>query len=131
MYRQIYFVVALFGALAIFLGAFSAHGLEHDLSAQESNMLQTAARYHMWHVLACLALIAMDFNAKKKKFMIPVYFFLAGIILFSGSLYILSIDQLFNIQSYTSWLGPVTPIGGLTFIIGWLVLAFKLSKKTA
>jgi len=128
MYRHIYFIVAVFGALAIFLGAFSAHGLEHDITVQEAQNLQTAARYHMWHVIASIAIIALIKTTNKKSFIYVIYLFLIGIVLFSGSLYLLSIDRVFNIEYLTGWLGPITPIGGLCFIIGWLLLAFTFLK---
>ncbi|MEO6902543.1 MAG: DUF423 domain-containing protein [Bacteroidia bacterium] len=120
------------GALSIALGAMAAHALKSKLETgliTETNLqtFETAARYQMYHsiVLLVLALLLDKLNlsyAAKAG-----YCFIIGIILFSGSLYMLSTAKLMGLSS-TNWLGPITPIGGLFFIIGWLFLGFSAIK---
>jgi uncharacterized membrane protein YgdD (TMEM256/DUF423 family) len=116
------------GAIAVALGAMAAHFLRSKLGTGLITDLQltafeSAARYQMYHsiVLLVLALMWEKFDAK----MIAKvgYCFMAGIVLFSGSLYILSTAGLMGISN-VRWLGPLTPIGGLFFITGWLMLAW-------
>jgi uncharacterized membrane protein YgdD (TMEM256/DUF423 family) len=123
------------GAIAVALGALAAHFLHSKLSTgliSEAQLaaFETAARYQVYHsiVLLILALMWEKFDAK----MIAKvgYCFMAGIVLFSGSLYILSTAGLMGISN-VRWLGPITPIGGLFFITGWLLLAWAGFKKNS
>ena len=101
------------GALGVALGAFGAHGLKNVVS--DPSLLdtwETGARYHMFHALA-LGLVAAHPGQPK----LAGGLFLAGLLLFSGSLYTLVLTE-------QRWLGAITPIGGVAFIAGWLVLAF-------
>lgn len=108
---------AVNGALAVTLGAFGAHALKQSLSAAALQTWHTAVQYHFVHVLALLAvailLKVMGMNAAGKVAGIA---FIAGIALFCGSLYWLALGG-------PRWLGPITPLGGLAFIAGWLALA--------
>ena len=121
------------GALAVALGAMGAHFLRSKAAAgliTESNLqaFETAVKYQIYHSIALLviALLADKLNSK----LLPKagYCFMAGIVLFSGSLYLLSTSTLLGL-THVSWLGPITPIGGLFFISGWLLLAFAGMKK--
>ena len=121
------------GAIAVAFGAMGAHFLKSKLETgliAESNLqtFDTAVRYHIYHSIALLAvaLLADKFNDK----LIPKvgYCFMAGIVLFSGSLYLLATAGLLGFKNI-HWLGPITPIGGLFFIAGWLLLAFAGMKK--
>jgi len=101
------------GALGVALGAFGAHGLRDAVS--DPGLLDTwhtAARYHLVHALA-LGLVACHPRPPR----VAGGLFLAGLVLFSGSLYVLVLTE-------QRWLGAITPLGGLSFIAGWLVLAF-------
>jgi len=101
------------GALAVALGAFGAHGLKNVV--EDPHLLEvwdTAAKYHLAHSLALLA-VALHPGTPKW----PGWLFLAGIGVFSGSLYLMTLTG-------TRWLGAITPIGGVCLILGWLALAF-------
>lgn len=105
---------ALSAFLAVALGAFGAHGLKETLTSHQSlETWQTAALYHLVHALAML----LPWSMRGRRLQ-PASFFLAGIALFSGSLYLLSLTGL-------KWLGMVTPLGGLCFLAGWLLLAIR------
>jgi len=115
-------VAAINGALAVAAGAFGAHGLQDRLNAHDMQIFETAARYHMYHALAIgLAALATRSDAASTGANAAAAFFLAGIILFSGSLYLLAL---------TGWraLVFVTPFGGLAFLIGWIALACTATK---
>ncbi len=110
------FLAGVNGALAVLLGAFAAHGLKARLAPDMLAVFDTAAHYHLIHALA-LGLAAMAFDrtgAGAAK--IAAMLFLAGIVLFCGSLYLLALTG-------TVGLGLVTPIGGLAFVGGWAALA--------
>ncbi len=122
--RYILFIAAVLGAAGVGLGAFAAHGLKAQLSDQELSIFQTGVKYQMIHVLAILlSVILYKLNAQALS-LTAAWFFLAGIFLFSGSLYLLANKSLLHIEGW-SWLGPVTPLGGLAFITGWLILAWS------
>jgi uncharacterized membrane protein YgdD (TMEM256/DUF423 family) len=106
---------AVLGALAVICGAFAAHGLQARLSPDAREIFETGARYHMYHALAIgLAALAMRGEATARARWAAILF-LAGIVLFSGSLYLLALTG-------QPSLGFVTPFGGLAFILGWIAL---------
>jgi len=109
---------ALAAALGVALGAFGAHALKARLSADMLAVWQTAVQYHLWHALG---LVAIGLLAQHLPASVPVriggWLMLAGIVLFSGSLYALAL-------SGTRWLGAVTPFGGACFIVAWLAVAY-------
>ena len=105
---------ALFGALGVVLGAFGAHGLEARLTPDRLDVWTTAVDYHLLHAVALLALALYE-RATGAKIRGPATGFTLGILLFSGSLYALALGG-------PRLLGPVTPLGGLCFIAGWLSL---------
>lgn len=112
--------IALVGLAGVLLGAMGAHGHVHDVISTNGYLpqWQTAVQYHQIHAVALLllALLGLDPSTSKPRFRASFIAFTLGILLFSGSLYVLS---------YTSikWLGAITPFGGLSFMIGWLLLA--------
>lgn len=115
----------LFGGLSVLLGAFGAHSLKNHLTQQKLDVFQTATQYQFFHSLALVlvGLLALQAGEQdRKKINRAGKFFTAGILLFSGSLYILAFDG-------PRFFGPITPIGGLSLIIGWSLLAFSISKK--
>lgn len=107
---------AVLMALSVAIGAFGAHMLEGKISPDELAIYETGVQYHMIHGIAVIitGLAAGLFGESRKLFWAGVLF-IAGTIIFSGSLYVLSV-------SGTKWLGAITPIGGVSFIAGWLVL---------
>ena len=106
-------LAAISGFLAVAIGAFGAHGLESVLNADSMRTYQTGVQYHFYHTLALLGvgLLAMQIEPSR-LLTIAGWAFVVGIVLFSGSLYILSISGI-------RWLGAITPLGGLAFLIGW------------
>lgn len=105
------------GLVAVAAGAFGAHGLRARLSQEALAIFETAARYHMYHALALAALAALAGQASSRLFNGSAIAFQFGIILFSGSLYAMALSRM-----EWKWLGPITPIGGLLLMIGWLCL---------
>jgi len=111
-------------ALAVVLGAFGAHTLEKYVDAQHLHTWHTGVEYHFYHALGLLLLSAIaDKNFILPKRMQLAQIFLAlGILMFSGSLYLLAV------RPEWSWLGPVTPLGGLCFITGWILAALSVKR---
>jgi uncharacterized membrane protein YgdD (TMEM256/DUF423 family) len=114
---KIAFLFAAFaGALGVVLGAFGAHALRGSIEPRLIETFQTAVQYQLIHALALLLVsLTMGWLGHSLSFEISAYAFMAGIILFSGSLYGLVLTEM-------KWLGPVTPLGGLCLIVGWLAL---------
>jgi len=116
--------------LAVALGAMAAHTLreKYELSADRLMIFETGARYQMYHSLAIIAAALFAAHSAQGRLLnIAAGLFAAGIILFSGSLYLLGPRQLLGIEEWR-WLGPLTPIGGLCFLAGWAVLAWAALK---
>ena len=113
---------ALLAAVAVICGAFGAHALKGKLQYDSMQTFETAVRYQFYHALALLAVGILYASFPGKLLQWSGYLFIAGIILFSGSLYVLCL-------SYMTWVGIITPIGGLCFIIGWILLAGACAKK--
>ena len=118
---------AILGALSVSLGAFAAHGLKKILTADELQVFETAVRYQFYHVFALLAvgILFATFPGALMKW--SGYLFISGIVLFSGSLYLLCYFR-HNGLPY-EWVGVITPFGGLAFIAGWLMLFVGISKR--
>ena len=113
-------IAAILLALAVAAGAFGAHALKNVLSAERLETWQTAVQYHAWHALGLMliALIGVQFDLAITW---PASLILAGIVIFSGSLYVLCLTSI-------GWLGAITPIGGVAFILGWIVFSIKILK---
>ncbi len=117
MARTTLILAALSGLLAVALGAFGAHGLEPVLEPDLLATFNTGVEYHMSHSLALFGVsILLQRFPQDRALQFSAMAFIVGIIVFSGSLYILSISGI-------RWLGAITPIGGLGFLIGWGSLA--------
>lgn len=127
MNRKIIVTAALLGVLAVVLGAFGAHALKERLSVQQLDTWHTAVQYHFFHLFAILFLSTFS-RFRNGLILMAYYFFTLGIVLFSGSLYLLSCRDLLA-WSFIKYLGPITPIGGLLFILGWLTLAFAALRN--
>lgn len=122
---------AFFGCSAVILGAFSAHLLESKLNVSQNSAFDTAVQYQFYHTFAILIIAILSSHFKSKAINWSGRFFVAGIICFSGSLYLLACKNLFAIESWGKILGPITPIGGMFFIIGWSLLFYAtLEKRT-
>ena len=115
-------VGALLGAAAVVLGAFGAHALKSRLPAEMLVLWQTAVQYHFWHVMALLAVGLTAFHVPESNWLnAAAVLFVTGILIFSGSLYLLSLGA-------PRVLGIATPIGGLALVLGWLALAAGLLR---
>jgi uncharacterized membrane protein YgdD (TMEM256/DUF423 family) len=119
MDRTFLLIGALAGFTAVALGAFGAHGLRARLSPEMLAVFETGVRYHMYHALALLGTAAAMERVGGRLFVVAGWFFVAGIVLFSGSLYLLALTGVAK-------LGAVTPLGGLAFLIGWACFAFAV-----
>ena len=117
MERLFFGVGAVSAALAVALGAFAAHGLRSRISADALATFETGARYHMYHALALLAVAWACARWPSAWASAAGWLFMAGTVLFSGSLYLLAVTGVRT-------LGAITPFGGLAFILGWLALAW-------
>jgi len=110
--------------LAVVSGAFAAHGLRSTFDAQQLSIFETAARYQMYHALALMIVgllsLVPQFSSPLLKFAGGA--FAAGILLFCGSLYLLALSGI-------GWLGAVTPIGGVAFLLGWLTTILAVLKQ--
>lgn len=122
---QIIQTAAIFGAIAVGIGAFGAHGLKPMLEASgRLETFETAVKYHFYHALALfglgiLAMVKPDW----KKLKLSYWGFTLGMVIFSGSLYVLCLTGI-------TWLGAITPLGGVAFILGWVgILMGGFSKK--
>ena len=124
---------AFLAAMAVGLGAYAAHGLDKLIVdrgfqselGQRLDWFETGVRYHMYHALS-LVLIGIYFRSGRTTQMLGAssLMFLLGILLFSGSLYSLAL-----VSAEFRWLGAITPLGGLSFIVGWLLLAIATWKS--
>ncbi len=123
--RVIIAIAAVYGFLAVGLGAFGAHYLKSRISEKMLNVYQTGVQYQFYHALALLMLGVL---LHKEGGLSPVYLgrsaylFTAGVLLFSGSLYILALGG-------PRWLGPVTPLGGVCLLLAWATLLFAALQK--
>jgi uncharacterized membrane protein YgdD (TMEM256/DUF423 family) len=127
MHKGFIKTAALLGALSVMLGAFAAHGLKKILTADDLQIFETAVRYQFYHVFALLV-VGILYAAFPGKLMAWAgKFFIAGIISFSGSLYLLCYVK-YN-QLPLNWLGAITPFGGAAFIAGWVLLFWAVVKR--
>ena len=112
---------ALSGFLSVALGAFGAHSLKNILDEYGKSVYEKAVLYQMFHSMALFAVGVLQHLFKGIPFSPAGFGFLIGILLFSGSLYVLAI-------SGVKWLGAITPVGGLSFLFGWAWLIFAISR---
>lgn len=119
-------IAGILALLAVVFGAFGAHGLKGHISDDALAAFKTGHEYQFLHSLAILILFVIHSLYPVKQFRYAVYFFLAGIFLFSGSLYLLSTRELTGLP--VGFLGPLTPLGGLCFIAGWLIFIIGFSR---
>lgn len=116
---QVFFVVGSLSAfVAVALGAFAAHGLRGRLSPDMLSTFEVAVRYQMYHALGLLAVAWAITRWPGPGVSAAAWLFVAGTVLFSGSLYVLTLTGV-------RWLGAITPLGGVAFLLGWLALAWS------
>ena len=121
-------VAAIVGALSVATGAFAAHQLKVIVSADVLQIFETAVKYQFYHVFALMAVGILYKEYGGKWLQWSGYLFILGIILFSGSLYILCVVKHLN-PADKSWIGAITPLGGVAFIAAWVLLAIGYTTK--
>jgi len=128
-HKKSIFFASLLGALAVMLGAFGAHSLKEVLSERQLGAYQTGITYHFYHIFAIFigAWVYDKYRQTKTKWAIRCFFI--GIVLFSGSLYLLSCKDILGLGAFQKILGPITPIGGVFFIIAWILLALSVLNQ--
>lgn len=127
--NKTYLITAgVLGALSVILGAFGAHALKSRMAPEALDIFETAVKYQFYHVFALLAVAIISQFIPGSLLTWSGRCFIAGIILFSGSLYLLSYFKM-NGNTQMNWLGAITPFGGLCFIAGWLLLAIAAVKN--
>ena len=107
--------------IAIALGAFGAHSLKTKLSADMLNIFEIGVRYQMYHALGLIAVAWATTRWPEANLNAAGWAFIVGIVVFSGSLYLLSATDI-------RWFGAITPIGGLAFLIGWAILIWSIGR---
>jgi len=122
MAKTFLIIAAVFGFLGVAFGAFGAHALRDKLTPQLLETFETGVRYHMYHVFAIAVVALASTHLRAGLLNLSGWLFVAGIIIFSGSLYILSLT------GEKMW-GAVTPFGGLALLAGWITLAIGLYKS--
>ncbi|MEP4534327.1 MAG: DUF423 domain-containing protein [Cyclobacteriaceae bacterium] len=122
MHKKILLAGAIFSLASVAIGAFGAHGLKSTLEAnQHIATFETAVLYQMFHSMGLLFLGLWSSKKPSKFLTYSAFLFVSGILIFSGSLYLLSICNI-------AWLGAITPIGGLSFIAGWTTVIIQILK---
>lgn len=122
MSKTIIMTASVFLALAVAIGAFGAHGLKSHLSTEMLTTYKTGVEYHFYHALGLLLVGVLAVYMPSVQLKWSAIFLGAGIILFSGSLYVLAITGI-------KWIGAITPLGGLSFIAGWILLFVAVWKR--
>lgn len=128
MHKGFLKTAAILGALSVAFGAFGAHGLKKVADANTQAIFETAVRYQFYHVFAIIAVAVLYKEFPGRLTLLAGKFFLIGMVLFCGSLYLLTAFRAMGYDSF-NWLGGITPFGGVSFIIGWIVLFFSIFKK--
>ncbi len=121
--RKLLIAGVIFSCIGVVLGAMGAHALKEQLEADQLNSFETAVRYQLFHGLSLMVIGLIPIISDKVKNLL-FWFFVVGVVLFSGSIYGLSTRVISGLE--LSFLGPVTPLGGLLLISGWSFLLFKL-----
>ena len=123
--RAVLIIAALLGAAAVLLGAFGAHALRDTLDEHALAIWHTAVEYQFWHVLATVAVALLARDGASTCLRIAAVAFVAGIVLFCGSLYALALGA-------PRFVGVITPFGGIAFVVGWIALAIHaVTRKSS
>lgn len=117
-------IVGILGATAVALGALGAHALKEILIPTQLESFKTGVLYHILHTLFLGFVFSLNLYKSSKRLKLIFNLVFWGIILFSGSIYLLNLRHIINAE-FLKLLGPITPIGGVLFIVGWILLAFE------
>jgi uncharacterized membrane protein YgdD (TMEM256/DUF423 family) len=121
MTKTILITAAILLAIGVLIGAFGAHGLKSRVAPDLLQVYKTGVEYHFYHALGLLLIGALSFSMPSSYLNWAALFLFAGILIFSGSLYLLTLTG-------TRWIGAITPIGGLSFVAGWICLVIAIVK---
>jgi len=130
MHKGFIIIASFLGALAVALGAFGAHGLKNYATPSMINTFETAVKYQFYHVFALSITGILYAYFPSTLLVLSGKFFIAGIAIFSGSLYLLTLFSIVG-QNQFKWLGAITPIGGLLLIIAWILMGISLLRYKA
>lgn len=122
MSKTILLTASVVLTLAVIIGAFGAHGLKSHLTNEMLQVYKTGVEYHFYHALGLLLIGVLSVSIPSGLLNWSAIFLTLGIVLFSGSLYVLAITGI-------KWIGAITPLGGLSFIAGWILLFAAVWKK--
>ncbi len=125
MERKITITAVIFGMLSIILGAFGAHALKKVLTIEQLSTFETGVKYQMYHALFLLFVAIISISEKAKKTI--YYLVVSGVLFFSGSIYLLATKNVTQLDF--KLIGILTPIGGLLFILAWIVLLINFIQK--
>ena len=125
MHKNFLIAGSLLGATGVALGAFGAHALKNAISEDHLHAFQTGVQYQFYHALALLIVALMAGRIGSRYIVLSGYLFIIGTLLFSGSLYCLAVFPAL------SWMGAITPLGGLSFIAGWICLLVAASSLSS
>lgn len=125
--KIVHLFACFYGATAVILGALGAHWLKTKVDSSQLESFKTGVHYQLIHAVVLLIAGLYAEKLAGNLFNSAVISFIIGIFFFSGSIYILSTKELWGIQNL-KWLGPITPLGGLLLIIGWILLALAYKK---
>ena len=121
-------LAAIIGALAVALGAFGAHALKKHATEYAIGIFETGVRYQFYHVIALLAVGILYKDFSNKWMVYAGWMFVIGMLLFSGSLYLLTYIKIIDKPSL-NWFGAITPLGGVAFIAGWICMFIGVYKS--
>lgn len=128
MYKLFGLIASAYGIIAVILGAFGAHALKTKLDDYQHQIYDKAVHYQFFHIVALMAVFLLSKSYPSKALNLSGWFFTIGTLLFSGSLYLLATRHLLGLDNFAKVLGPVTPLGGLSFIFGWVLLFVAILK---
>lgn len=128
MHKQYLVTAAWLAAFTVALGAFGAHGLKAILTPASLATFETGVRYQFYHVFALAITGILWKEYPGKLLMVAGRFFILGILFFSGSLYLLTFLTVLGISDF-HWVGAITPLGGLFFILGWFLLGLSILRS--
>ena len=127
MSRNILIKAGILGMIAVLSGAFGAHALKEVLSPEHLASFNTGVRYQMIHAVVLIGLFLLGIKFEMKQFRIAAQLIFWGVILFSGSIYLLTLKNIIGVEAL-KFAGPITPIGGLLIITGWLFMVLGAMK---
>ena len=130
MQKRLLSIAGISGAFCVALGAMGAHALKDKIPAENLLTYETAVRYHFYHTLALILVAILSDKITSKFLRYSSVLFMTGIVLFSFSLYFLALRPLMGIENEEmKWIGAITPFGGLSFILAWLMLSYSAVKQ--